>query len=79
MTKRSATQIEEWLIEYLAQILEVDPDEMDVTVPFDRYGLDSAQAIGMIGELEEWLGEEIDPTLPYDYPTIESLAQHLAD
>ena len=79
MTRRSATQIEEWLVSYLAQMLEVHPDEVDVTVPFDRYGLDSAQAVGMIGELEDWLGEEFDPTLPYDYPTIELLARHLGD
>ena len=50
-----------------------------MTIPFDRYGLDSSAAIGMIGDLENWIGIELDPTLPYDYPSIETLAQHLAE
>jgi acyl carrier protein len=33
----------------------------------------------MTGELENWLGYSIDPTLIYDYPTIESFAQHLTE
>jgi acyl carrier protein len=79
MTSRTATEIEEWLVSYLAQVLEIPPDEVEVAIPFERYGLDSATAIGMSGELGDWLGDELDPTLPYDYPTIESLARHLAD
>jgi acyl carrier protein len=33
----------------------------------------------MSGDLEDWVGRKIDPTLLYDYPTIETLAQHLAE
>jgi len=29
--------------------------------------------------LEDWLGLTIDPTVVYDYPTIEALAKHLAE
>lgn len=76
---KSATEIQGWIISYLAKLLEVDPDELDVKIPFDRYGLDSSAAIGMTGELENWLGCPIDPTLIYDYPTIESFAQHLTE
>jgi acyl carrier protein len=75
---RSAMAIQTWIVEYLAQLLEVDPADVDVTIPFDRYGLDSAAAVGMTGELADWLDHEMDPTLLYDYPTIESLVQHLA-
>jgi acyl carrier protein len=76
---KSATEIQGWIISYLAKFLEVEPDELDVKIPFDRYGLDSSAAIGMTGELENWLGCPIDPTLIYDYPTIESFAQHLTE
>ena len=76
---KSATEIQEWIVSYLAKLLEVEPDELDVKIPFDRYGLDSSAAIGMTGELENWLGCPIDPTLIYDYPTIESFAQHLTE
>ena len=70
--------IQAWLASYLAEFLEIEPDEVDLTIPFDRYGLDSSAAVGMTGDLEEWLGYELDPTLIYDYPTIEALAGHLS-
>jgi acyl carrier protein len=78
-TKRTAEEIQQWLINYLARSLERSPDEIDVTVPFDDFALDSATAIGMTGELEDWLGKHVDPTLVYDYPTIEQFSQCLAD
>jgi acyl carrier protein len=75
---RSAMEIQTWIVDYLAQLLAVDPADVDVTIPFDRYGLDSAAAVGMTGELADWLDHEMDPTLLYDYPTIESLVQYLS-
>ena len=75
----TASEIQTWLVSYLAKLLENEPDEIDVTIPFDRYGLDSATAVGMTGDLEEWLEYELDPTLIYDYPTIEALAGHLSE
>ncbi len=75
--QRSATEIQEWIISYLANLLEIDPDEIEVTVPFDRYGLNSLAAVGLTGELEDWLGKKIDPILLYEYPNIESLVEYL--
>jgi acyl carrier protein len=75
---RSAAQIQAWIASYLAALLEVEPDEVDVSLPFDRYGLDSAVAIGLTGDLEDWLGTQLDPTLLYDYPTVAALSKHLA-
>lgn len=75
--KQTAREIQEWMVSYLANLLEINPNEIDITVSFDRYGLDSSAAVGMTGDLEDWLGFEVDPTLVYDYPTIETLAQYL--
>jgi acyl carrier protein len=72
-------EIEAWLASKLAEFLDMDPGEIDVSAPFDRYGLDSYAAVGLISALEEWLGRELSPTLPYEYVTIESLAQHLIE
>lgn len=71
-------EIQAWIVAYLAELLAVDKDEIDVTVPFDGYGLDSHATIGLSGDLEDWLGQELETTLLYDYPTIEALAKHLA-
>jgi acyl carrier protein len=74
----SAPEIQDWLVAYIANLLEIESEEIDVTIPFDRYGLDSSAAVGMTGDLEDWLGKEVEPILLYDYPTIEALARHLS-
>jgi acyl carrier protein len=74
----SAAEIQDWMVAYLADLLEIEPEEVDVTVPFDRYGLDSSAAVGLTGDLENWLDTEVDPTLLYDYPTVEALVEHLS-
>ena len=78
-TVRGETEIQNWLTNYLAQLLEITPDEIDITISFDCYSLDSAAAVGLSGDLEEWLGSEFEPTLLYDYPTIETLAKYLTE
>ncbi|OKH21107.1 phosphopantetheine-binding protein [Hydrococcus rivularis NIES-593] len=74
----SAVEIQDWIVTYLADLLETEPEEIDVTIPFDRYGLDSSAAVGLTGDLENWLGTEVEPTLLYDYPTVEALVEHLS-
>lgn len=76
---QSVESIAQWLMERLAKALRIPPSELDPRIPFSRYGLDSAEAVGLAGDLEKWLGKRLPPTLAYDYPTIESLAEHLAD
>ncbi|MBD3884958.1 acyl carrier protein [Phormidium tenue FACHB-886] len=75
----SAAEIQAWIVSYLAELLEIEPDDIDVTISFDQYGLDSAAAVGMTGDLEDWLGRKLDPTLLYDYPTVGSFSRHLAE
>ncbi|MEH2381694.1 MAG: acyl carrier protein [Nostoc sp.] len=75
---RKVGEIEAWIVSYLADMLNINPDKIDTSIPFDRYGLDSAGAVGMSGDLEGWLGSEFEPTLLYDYPTVDTLAKYLA-
>ena len=79
--KKLPTQIEiqTWIVNYVAELLEVNPKRINVTIPFDRYGLDSSAAVGLAGDLEDWLERELDPTLLYDYPTIAALTQELVE
>lgn len=71
-------EIQEWLVTRLSKRLGLPPDEMDIRQPLAQYGLDSRTALSLSGELEDWLGRELSPTLVWDYPTIEELALHLA-
>lgn len=75
--KPETIAIRDWLIGYISRELDVPAESIDINAPFDRHGLSSLKAVLMIGDLEEWLGYSLDPTLPYDYPTIELFANHI--
>lgn len=75
----TAAEIQTWLVSYLAELLEINPNEVETTIPFDRYGLDSSAVVGLTGDMEDFLGCNIDPTIMYDYSTVKALAQHLAE
>ncbi len=74
-----AEAIAAWLVDKLAGPLGLPASEIDPTRPFANFGLGSLRAVGLAGELEEWLGRPLSPTLLYEYPTVESLSRHLAD
>ncbi|MBW4596130.1 MAG: AMP-binding protein [Brasilonema angustatum HA4187-MV1] len=71
--------IQTWLISHLALYLNIPPDEIDIQEPFTAYGLDSAVAVSMTGELGQWIGCELAIILFWEYPSIEILAQYLAE
>ncbi|WP_394842048.1 acyl carrier protein [Pendulispora brunnea] len=75
MTKE---HIQDWLITAFARVLEIAPEELDTSIPFERYGIDSAFAVQLTGDLEKLLGRSLSPTLLYDYPSIDLLSAHLA-
>jgi acyl carrier protein len=79
MNAVSAETIQHWLVTHLAEELGLEPQDMDVHMPLSEYGLDSLVGMTLAGDLAEWLGLQLSPTLLWDYPVIASLAQHLAD
>ena len=73
----SITDIQSWLVAKLAEKLHCSPQEIDIHAEFASYGLDSVAMVSLSGELENWLGERLDPTLAYNYPSIASLSEYL--
>jgi acyl carrier protein len=79
MTQEAVEQrISVWLQAYLADLLSMRMDEIDVQASFARLGLDSSAGIAMTGTLSQWLSQEVDPTVVYDYPSIAQLSAALA-
>ena len=70
--------IEAWLVRRLAERLDVASESIDPCEPFASYGLTSREAVVLSGELEEWLGRTLSPTLAWDHPTIREVARFLA-
>ena len=67
-----------WLISQFADWLEVPVEELEPRRPISSYGLDSISAVTLSVQLEEELGVELDTAVLWERPTLESLAEHLA-
>jgi acyl carrier protein len=76
---RLMQRLQTWMVVRLAEELKLNPLEMDPTLPFASYGLDSIVAFALTGELADLLGRELPTTLFWDFPTIQALAFHLAE
>ena len=71
--------IQSWLQLRIAESIQARPEEIDITLPFSYYGLDSVAAFEIADELEIWLDRKLPQTLPWDYPNIELLSTFLAE
>ncbi len=75
--KRALSALQMWIQQRISTTLRLPLSHIDPTQPMTSFGLDSSIAVGLSGELGEKLGIEVPPTLIYDYPTIQALAEHL--
>jgi acyl carrier protein len=79
MTPRTGEEIQTWLCTYIAKIVDLPIAEVDPDATFNWLGLDSATTVALTGDLGKWLGIDVHPTLPWDYPTTRKLALLLAE
>lgn len=75
----SVVAIQSWLVEQLADVLSIDPSTIDVKQPLTRYGLDSIDAVTLVGDLEDWLDLELPSTLLWDYPSVEKASAYMVE
>lgn len=74
----SAPEIESWLVSYLANLLDIPETEVSRTLTFEQFGLDSAAAVALTGDLARWLGKDLSPNAASKHKTISALASHIA-
>jgi acyl carrier protein len=78
MVENSPVQaIQSWLVSKLAEQLSLDAKTINVGEQLTRYGVDSIDAVTLVGDLEDWLELELPSTLFWDYPTIQKSAEYL--
>lgn len=70
-------QVQDWLVEKVAARLAVPSEQIDVNQYFDELDLDSTEALVLSGELENWLGFELETTALWYHPTIAELAGYI--
>lgn len=74
----SSSEIMDFLKLELSKFLSSPSEAIDIETPFEKYGLDSAKAVLMVGKLEDLLDVELPSTLLWDYNNIKSLSEHLS-
>ncbi|MFZ0718964.1 SDR family NAD(P)-dependent oxidoreductase [Mycobacterium sp.] len=74
-----ARELAAWLASQLSELLGLSQTEIDTSLPFAHYGLDSVHAVRLTATLAERVGQELSPTLPYEYPTIDALCAYLTE
>ena len=68
-----AQELRSWLVTRVATATGTPAGELDDDQPFSAWGLESAQAAAIAGELDEVLARPVAPTALYEHPTIGSL------
>lgn len=76
-TSLSETQIATLVMELLAQVLGLMPDEIDKDTPFQQYGMDSITGISYTEELGKHFPDLVSPMDLYRYPTLQQLAEYI--
>ncbi|MFZ5894826.1 MAG: SDR family NAD(P)-dependent oxidoreductase [Myxococcota bacterium] len=74
----ASERIVEWLTAWIAKHSGVRATTIARDEPFVAFGLASVDVVRLATDLEQWLGRRLSPVLPYQYPTIQTLAAHLA-
>src|SRR6185312_2405526 len=70
--------VKQYLQQICANALNVEATTLDSTVEFFSFGLDSVKVVDIFHEISAGLNLEIEPSVFFDYPTIESLAEYIS-
>ena len=67
-----------WCVDFVAEMLDVSPNEINANVTFSRIGFDSAMSVQLTVALEDHLGVTLSPDVLAQHPTIASLVTYLS-
>ncbi|NNF00647.1 MAG: acyl carrier protein [Pyrinomonadaceae bacterium] len=73
----STQEISAWLRKKIAGEMKCEPNEVKTDVEFGSLGLDSLLSVSLADQLGGKLGVELDPTIFWEFPTIELLTNWL--
>jgi acyl carrier protein len=79
ISSRRPSTITDWLVERVAELLDLPARDIDTALPLAELGIDSVGAVSLVGEVEDEWQLDVDPTMIFDYPTIADIAVFIAD
>jgi thioesterase domain-containing protein/acyl carrier protein len=75
----SVETLQAWLVSQVAVNLQVPESTVEADAPLERYPLDSLSIAALLGELGDWLGWRVPPTLFLELPSLSAIAHQLAE
>jgi hypothetical protein len=69
--------LRDWLVRFVAELLDIAPSEVDASATWETLGVDSATILVLVAELSAGPGWRVRPIDVLEHPTISSLAAHL--
>jgi acyl carrier protein len=72
-----STEVESWMVAYLADLLDIPANEVAVDRTFDQYGLDSTATVAFTSDLGRWLGVKLDTRVMLENDTIKAVAAYV--
>ena len=77
-TSRTKQEIADWLVAWIAKELKMTAGDIDPARSLLEYSMSSLTATILVGDLEDWLDLRLQPSLVWDYPSIDAMTDHLA-
>ena len=71
-------ELRDWLVTFVAELLDVAAADVDVAGAWELLGVDSAAILVMVADLSVRSGWCVQPVEVLEHPTIDELAGHLA-
>ena len=75
----SSPTLVDWLINRVAAYLNTEPAAIATDSSIGDYGMDSVFALSLCVDVEYEFGIVVEPTLAWDYPTIDAMAAYLTE
>jgi len=72
-------EIRSRLVDMVARALESPPEKIRSDILLSKLGVDSMAVVDISTQLETWLRIEIEPTIVWDYPTIDAISSYLEE
>ena len=66
-----------WLVDAVAGYVGLPSSRVGTEVALRSLGFDSVHAMGLCVDIEERWGVLVEPTLAWDFPTIDAIVAHL--
>jgi acyl carrier protein len=66
-----------WLTTFVADVLDISPDEVDPEALWESLGVDSAMTLVLVADLSVVLGRTVQPVEVLSHPTINAVVEHL--